>query len=508
MFSETAKSKFINTNGPRLEYFKKENIEKLHSIIHSKFGEFTYKTTPRDYQYRALYASIVSKRCLLFLGPRLGKTKISLDFISNIKSKNKPRFLVIVPSDSIISVWEDETKTHSNLKALGVYGTTNQRIELLSTAHMYDLVIMPFSGVQAIFSKKVVGSTKKNRRIPDKEKIDTFKDLFDGIIIDEIHHCKASTTLRFKILRMLIKDKEYRLGLTGTPFGRDPFSLWSQFYLIDEGSTFSQNEMFFRDAFGKMDNSSMFPKLVFDDKKIGLLSRKSSTRSLSYSTYEGLGINVFPSNTIHLKMTPHQEAEYNKAIATKDGEISNIYIKLRQISSGYVNWTNPETGESSSISVCRDTNPKLEWLESELFDTDDRIVIYYEFTQSGQAISDLLKKMNIKHRWIHGANKNKVKDIRDYKEGKVNIIIFQSLTGAEGLDLWNTNRQIFFETTDKVITYQQISYRAVSTKRTCPLIVDNLTTSPVERKILDCIKEGKSMLNEIIFNPNILKERA
>jgi hypothetical protein len=78
-------------------------------------------------------------------------------------------------------------------------------------------------------------------------------------------------------------------------------------------------------------------------------------------------------------------------------------------------------------------------------------------------------------------------------------------TGAVGLDLSDSNRQIFYESTDRGLTRQQIEYRGVSMRRTCPLIVDDLVTSPVEGKILDFIKEGKDILKEIIFNPSILE---
>src|SRR5438105_3622495 len=76
-------------------------------------------------------------------------------------------------------------------------------------------------------------------------------ELLNLCVVDEIHTCKDDNSLRFALVSRLINKCKWRLGLTGTPFGRDPFAVWPQFFLLDGGETFTNNKHFFRAAFGK-----------------------------------------------------------------------------------------------------------------------------------------------------------------------------------------------------------------------------------------------------------------
>lgn len=59
-------------------------------------------------------------------------------------------------------------------------------------------------------------------------------NLFDAVIIDEIHRCKDGKTQTSKFCMGIAKGKEYVLGLTGTPVVNKPIDLIPQLYIIQQ----------------------------------------------------------------------------------------------------------------------------------------------------------------------------------------------------------------------------------------------------------------------------------
>lgn len=504
MFSPLSVKEYIEKVRPSSLFLKNYDHGKIRNLIYEEGYEIESKIPLRDYQWAPLYVALKRKQFLLFLGPRLGKTKISLEYIQAIKKKvirdgdKPPRFLIVVPSDEIVSVWESETPKHGHLKAVAAYGPTENRKKMLNQKG--DLVIIPFSGLQAVGSVLKKDRKGKSKRFPDKGLLEKLSQKFDGVIIDEIHHCKSSKSLRYKILKELTDNKKYCLGLTGTPFGRDPYALWPQFFLVDRGRTLGSNQFFFEQAFS-CPSENQFKTYEFDMRKKGMLSRKAAGGSYSLTTMEGLGISAIVHNTIRLKPNREQWERTRELADSSLGseEPMNVYIKMRQIASGFIRL---ENGRDIPIGH----SPKLGWLESELYETDQQVAIFYMFNWSGLQIASLMKDMKIPHVLIRGGQKDNTRLLRSYQTGKVKVAVIQCLIGSEGISLETSDRQIFFEVPDKSIVYQQSDFRAISPNRTKPLIVEDLVCSPVEENILSYLQEGKELAKSIIFNPAVLSK--
>src|SRR5262249_48725752 len=87
-------------------------------------------------------------------------------------------------------------------------------------------------------------------------------------------------------------------------------------------------------------------------------------------------------------------------------EGQHAFLRLRQISSGFVGFIDDETEERAQVEF--QVNPKLELLMELVREVpeDRKCVIFYEFNFSGAKISEALKKEKLKHGWLHGGTKD------------------------------------------------------------------------------------------------------
>jgi hypothetical protein len=412
-----------------------------------------------------------------------------------------------VPRPVVLSVWLSEALRHSELKVAVVQlGQAKLETAIASDA---DLVVIPWSGLQSIMTSRRPKDPDHPRGglVVNYDLIHSLAGRFDLAVIDEIHTAKNYSTLRFRIAAALTEHCTAFMGLTGTPFGRDPFALWSQAFLCDRGNTLSYNPFFFRTAFGKELKGYLGTELVFDTKKKPILEKKLASISLSYGWEGNIDMPPINKSAIGLEMGPEQRHHYNAALSEmfesgRDDNlrVENVFVKLRQISSGLLPYY--DDNGVRSITLLKD-NPKLDWI-TEFFEEAPReacVVLFHDFTITGQLVCRQLAKMEIPHVWLYGGSKNRPEIMRKFQSGEVNVFVANAATGSEGIDLSRADYLCFLESPLSCITRNQAEARPMSASRADrPLFIDDLVCSPVERRILGFIREGRTLLASMIYN--------
>jgi len=295
--------------------------------------------------------------------------------------------------------------------------------------------------------------------------------------------------------------------LTGTPMGRNAFDVWAQTSLIDDGESLGRNYPFFQAAFGvaKTNFFSGQPEYTFDRRKTTLLERKLSAISMSYELKECQTLETY-AGVVELRMVGDQRTAYreciDKFVKLQDNqrvEIQNTFIRLRQISSGYLPFID---AFGNQLNNRFRENAKAEWLEALLEElTDTPTVIFHDYTETGQLIMDILEKAKISRHWLHGATKDKPGVVQDFQDGKVQVLVVQSATGSMAIELSRADYVIFYESPVSPITRAQAEARPMSAARgTRPLLIDDVTCSGVEAKVLAYVQSGKDLSNTIIHD--------
>lgn len=508
--------------------FKGVNPRTLAAAIQSQTGiPFQpAKTPPRGvHQVEGVAFALYLQNALLFYDMRLGKTWMALNWAEHLRRSGQwgeGKGLVIVHAPIALDVWEAEAPKHSNLKVCIVRTRFEELVSALESD--CDLVIIPWSGLQTIFTEKKSVKVHKlvnkkstfvrqNKQEPNFGMANLAAEAFSLVIIDEIHRAKNKTTLRFKVALALTRLCKLRLGLTGTPFGRKPFDLWAQAFLIDRGRTLGINFNFFREAFGKEIKNKATGKteFVFDNSKESILRARMDTLALSCERAEVHDVNIW-TGEITLHMTGEQLAAYERAIdhiikvsGTETTEIQASFVRLRQISSGYLPFLD-NAGVERVVSF--PYNPKIEWLTDFFEDKPEvQITIFHEFTRSGQLICNALTEAGITHGWLYGGTPNVAEVLNKFASGESRVLVANTAKGGMSIDLPNTDYVIFFESPTSPVVRQQAEARPMN-RGAKVLIVDDMVTSNVERKILSFIKEGRDLLTSLVHDRRSLREEG
>ena len=80
--------------------------------------------------------------------------------------------------------------------------------------------------------------------------------------------------------------------------------------------------------------------------------------------------------------------------------MKNAFIRMRQISSGFVNVKNEETGKVERLELKE--SPKLEWIKSQLPDMDGQAIVFHDFIYSGEMLQRELNKLGVSNCLING----------------------------------------------------------------------------------------------------------
>lgn len=491
-----------------LPAFKGADPQSLERSIYDSTGQWLFpKTEQRDYQLEGVAFALWLRRALLFYDMRMGKTKMALDYAEHLRRSNlfRKKGLVIAHSPLGLQVWQREAEKHTDLKVSIVHLDADDFVAALDDDT--DLIVLPVSGLQELFTTWGINDkTQKRKLYANHELVADFATEFDLCIIDEIHMHGDKNSLRFQIAAGLTEHCNFRLGLTGTPFGRDPFKLWAQAYLIDRGVTLGRSYYFFEQAFGigRKNWFSKFMQYKFDRRKLPVLESKMSTVAMMYKRSEVAAQTVW-QNQIELYMSGDQRDAYrdvvNKLVRLRGEEdaieILSTFHRLRQVSSGYLPFT--DQGGTQRV-VHFKSNPKLEWL-SELVELqpDVPIIIFHDYTHSGRMICDMLTKHKQRFGWLYGgvstlAQANKI--VADFQSGATPYLVANAAKGGMSIDLPQCDYLIYYEAPASVITRRQSEARPMA-RGTRPLLLDDLVASPVEARILDFYADNKSLTDAL-----------
>lgn len=446
-------------------------------------------------------------------------TLISLNAIQCRKDlKQVKRALVVVPNLVNIENWLEEIKSKTQLTAIGLSGTKEERLQLLNqSANIY---VLNYDGLPIFTTdfKEVKSKKAQRKRVINKKLLRAFATRFQMVVYDEIHHVKHTNTLTYQICDGLSDFIPYRLGMTGTPIGRDPSNFWAQFHTVDRGETLGTNKTIFLQAlFKQQANYWGGVQWIFPEKNKPILHKMLAHRSIRYSDNECADLPPVSIIKIPLKLSPEAQTVYRNLVLesieqakenTKDSQQTrkNYYSKTRQVASGFMY----EDVDSERVTLTFN-NPKLDALEEILEDvpTDCKVVIFHVFNQSGLDIVARLKKLKIKYAAMNVvAEGSKVDEYKKFKQDKnTKVLVVNIASGGEGLNLQDANYCIFYENTDNPATYRQALKRCHRTGQEKHVYIYQFyMKNTVEMKIMEFLEEGKNLFAALVDGKTNIKD--
>jgi len=193
------------------------------------------KISPYPYQKQGIAQGLRFKSFINGDSPGTGKSCQSIGTVLGFEAlgDNPYPVLVICPA-TIKENWRREIEVKfSHKKAIILSDKNRTNWHSLVRMGMADFVIVNY---ESLFSFFVVGTTnKKGTKMGLKDMLfDPRKDLFNCVIIDELHRAKDMTARSSKVVKGLTSGKDKVIGLTGTPVVNKPKDLISQLSIINQ----------------------------------------------------------------------------------------------------------------------------------------------------------------------------------------------------------------------------------------------------------------------------------
>ncbi len=512
MIAKSAIKSFLSRDLRDLSVIKNWDEDKVDRYIEQSL-QFTptspFNTIPYEHQKKCFVLAVRNPNFLFFLDMGLGKTKLMLDvfaYLKSLRSSKTKRMLVLVPTITVMYVWKNETEKHQpHLDCRCLDGPAKSKHDIL--ANQGDIVVSTYSGwSRLVSSNNGSGKGSAGKLVLDQDKLTMLASQFQMIVYDESTALKNHQTLNFKIAKAVTYYILHRYALTGTPFGRDPQDLWSQFYAIDSGETLGYTLGIFRAGFfttsknhwGGYDHK-------FKKSKMAALRKMVSHKSIHYSSEECLDLPKQVFNRCPVDMPPEASAYHNKLIADlreAHGNyeiVQNTFVRMRQLASGLLSGS----VDSKTTIVKLELNPKLEELLTLLHQIplNKKIVVFNEFIASGEVITDALKKNKIGHARIYSGTKDKAAELTRFdKQVSCRVLVANSQSAALGLNLQVANYVIFYESPVSPIVRAQAEKRCHRPGQTEDAVFyyDLFVRGSIEEKILLYIGQGKDLLHELL----------
>lgn len=440
----------------------------------------------------------------------IGKSIISIALARYFRRAKVSRHnLILVPFKVNCAEWEREIKKHSPNSSYKILeGSSKQKWEILESRDTL-LTITTYPGlVRMVCNKEKRKKSRKMRLVPDKKKLKQLSAKFQGLFLDESSNIGNHNKLPFRVCRQIAKNCQILFPLSATPFGRDPTPLWPQMFLVDWGESLGANLGLFRSGFfnEKQNYWSGFPEYHFDKKKATLLNRFLAHRSLQYKADEADLPKVQPIQK-YIKLPGDANDYYEKArnqlIAAHGNieEMRNMFLRMRQISSGFMGYRDDESGEKAEFEF--DENPKMEMLLSILeSNRGKKTIVFHDFIYSGKMICRELSKLEtpIKHVWIRGGVKDPGSLLHRFDNDPDCDVMVLNTAGAFGLNLQVAQYGIFYERPVPVILYTQMVKRFVRqySKHKTVFNYDLITEETADERIIAFHREGGDLWKAVI----------
>lgn len=438
-----------------------------------------------------------------------GKTVLALELMNYWRMTGRFRNGIAFSLDvERLYNWEKDIKDHGFEfdYLLMDTGSTKQNWQLIQENDA-ELILCPYPSMTGMLSDRVPRLNRKGKVIGEElvaqpKLADMMAKFVNTGIWDE--STKAGGSSETNACSVLLKRRlDIRYGLAGVPFGRDPILLRRQMSIIDNGATFGPSEEIFRAAFfsrsrnpfgGAHSWNYKFKKKLRPDFR-----RLLQHRSITYATHEFTDTPEVVRREVFAKLSKpaysyYADAKERLKKAKKNQQRENMFVRMRQISSGFLGFKDDETGERAEIEfeVCPKFDRLMELVEA--VPKKRKFLIAYEFTYSGRKIYEELQRRGIECGWLwSGTGKKLSREIQErYDEDPG----FRGIVGnwrkvAFGLNAQAGNYEFVYESPVPVIERKQLDRRMdrPGQERTV-FLTDLVTLGTADEKILEFHRDG------------------
>lgn len=190
------------------------------------------------YQKLGVAYALQKKKLIVGDQPGLGKTGQA---IATMVGAGAKCILVICPA-TLRENWKREWKIWTGKESMVLSDRIKATWPQYYKVGMCNVFICNYESLKKYFVESINRPDGKDGKpVPLRLNHIKFKetiDLFDAVIIDEVHRCKDGKTQQSKFVMGITRGKEWVLALTGTPVVNKPIDLIPQLFIIQQEGHF------------------------------------------------------------------------------------------------------------------------------------------------------------------------------------------------------------------------------------------------------------------------------
>lgn len=513
MIPSIAIKQFLRRERDDCRYYKSLTSEQLEEMIRELPIRPPVWSKLRLHQKQGLLMGIDLRTGGFHMDTGMGKSLLSMALTLYFKRLGLlKQVLILVPNRTNRDEWGLEIEKHvPNETYLIPKGTSAQKLEQILASDA-TFILETYMGLVRMVSTLV--AKKKRGKLTGKEhlklsptKIKHLVRKLGGAFADESSLLGNKFSLFTRVARQLAKHGKIFFELTGTPFGRDPTMLWSQMFLLDGGWSLGETLGLFRAAFfTAKENYWGGTDYKFDPTKEKQLHRFLAHRTVRYEADKSDLPRMVPI-VKQFRLPQDAQAYFDRAKETmlaahgRFKEQKNAFLRMRQISSGFLGYKDDELGVRASLEFS--PNPKLDLCTSLLSEItpNHKVVVFCDFVYSSDLLVRELKRLHIGHVRLYGKTKDTSAVRRAFdRDDKVRVFVVTSAAGWAGLNLQIAKYLIYFESPVSPIVRKQTQRRVErqESEHDTVFVYDLVGLGTYDQRILDFHAEGRDLFAAIV----------
>jgi len=446
---------------------------------------------PHSYQEYAIDRTIDTNKIGLFLDMGLGKTACTLTAIQKLKYDyfDINKVLVIAPLKVAESTWSTEVD-----KWKPIFGSDFYKLKVSKVLGAKD------KREKALKENADIYITNRENT---KWIVEYFKNdwPFDMLVIDELSSFKDNKTQRFKAVKKILPLTKRIVGLTGTPAPNSLIDLWPQVYILDRGERLGTTISGYRERYFNPGDKNYQTGAIYNwelkDKAEEAIHKKIDDICVSMKKEDYLNLPERLDNYVLLELDSksfkkYKELEKEKVLEFSEEEVVSaksaavVSNKLLQLANGAIYDDDKNVQEIHKV--------KLDALD-EIIDTANGkpVLVFYTYKHDLARIKDKFKKL--KPREIKSD-----KDIRDWNEGKIRLLLCHPASTGHGLNLQaGGNIIVWFGLTWSLEYYQQANARLHRQGQKENVVINHLVCKgTIDEQVIAALESKEDTQNKLL----------
>lgn len=496
---------------------------------------YRYKTSPLGKQRDVIEGTWRERRWALLCRPGTGKTKISLDTAAMLYSAGAIEALIVVAPANVETQWfADQIPVHMPNFVPVKGGVYTSRMGKRAYDRLLAQVRSSDMGLRVLSLSYEALQTPRGREISHL----VANSHVTLLVVDESHRAANHKSSTWKALKPLAEKCPYRRIATGTLVTQNPFAIWAQMELLQEGilgyTTLSAFKSMYAELlpednglvrrvardFKERTGRTISPQIVAKDKEgrptyrnlmhlRRLLERHASF--LRLEDVSGVEPTVLVTTRI-VNLTPQQEHLYRSledtgiagegdASLTVDSGLA-LALRLAQITGGFM----PTDADKTALPI-PGGNPKLEAV-LEIADElgNEKLIIWCRFHAELDAVAAALSERygaNAVAQY-HGdidAKERARQKLAFMGEPECRFFVAQVKAGGTGLDglQKHANYMVFYSNEYAFLLREQSVARLARTGG-CNVVnvIDIVAANTVDLDIARCMQTGQDVHVDVL----------